>query len=237
MTKEQAGDFPVEAPAAVASASSQSTSASSQSAFLSSQSTLPSAKPAEVEAAGSATLQPRYFYKYNRKLNLGNRTAVAAWRKVFGSEGEEPSLPLEVGNEQDDGDHIIAKCAVGDTHQLGLTVKRLKLLQSAHRQNADSQGPLWTGTHVPTSNSLKLFQLTDRNLLCRLHMSSKYMADFRVDRHGSSPAEPEQQAVLSNENEAVQQCLAFALPLLGQFASGEIEEAVALKKRLEMGNT
>ena len=61
-------------------------------------------------------------------------------------------------------------------------------------------------------------------------MSSAVQADFGVDRHGELPVEPEQPAVINNNNPTVQAAYAFAKPLLEKFASGELADKKELQE-------
>ena len=61
-------------------------------------------------------------------------------------------------------------------------------------------------------------------------MSSQVQCSFRVDRHGPLPLIPEQPAVVDNSNQSIQDCFAFAKPLIEQFQSGIIPDKQNLKR-------
>ena len=135
-----------------------------------------------------------------------------------------PSMPLEIENLAE-----VRKLWRGGLMAIGSSSKHIKpdtlrQMQAARRQHIETQGALWAAAHCKTHNKLTLAQRVDRGLLLSLYDQIKQVCQWRVDRHGKLPKDPQQPSLVDNKDPAVQACKAFAVFECNLYAGDELDQ-------------
>jgi hypothetical protein len=114
-----------------------------------------------------------------------------------------------------------------------MTVRKLRtIIETARKKAGEVFKPLWIGEVIRNHNKLLVELLVDRDLLMIITEQGRQVLQIRVDRwcaeHGELPGQ--QPCRAPDDHPAVQACLKFLMPLVDQYANGEIMGKADLQK-------